>query len=112
MMGCALFAYLCANVGVKLYLRQLNQAVVNALEESIDQEVLCEVLVQVVDLEDMHAAVSRLLAFYILLHMTHSAAARFLHSSTFFMTHSAAARFLHSSCVFGWCESVCYIVRK
>jgi hypothetical protein len=79
----------------------------------VDQEVLCEVLVQAVDLEDMHAAVSRLLAFYILLHMTHSAAARFLHSSTFFMTHSAAARFLHStSCVFGWCESVCYIVRK
>ena len=112
-MGCALFAYLCANVGVKLYLRQLNHAVVNALEESIDQEVLCEVLVQAVDLEDMHAAVSRLLAFYILLHMTHSAAARFLHSSTFFMTHSAAARFLQStSCVFGWCESVCYIVRK
>ena len=48
---------------------------------------------QAVDLEDMHAAVSRLLAFYILLHMTHSVAARFLHSSTFFMTHSAAARF-------------------
>ena len=38
MMGCALFAYLCANVGVKLYLRQLNQAVVNAFQESIDQE--------------------------------------------------------------------------
>ena len=85
MMGCALFAYLCANVGVKLYLRQLNQAVVNALEESIDQEVLCEVLVQAVDLKDMHAAVW-------LIHpahkLTHSAAARFLSHRTHTQNHS------------------------
>jgi hypothetical protein len=25
MMGCTLFAYLCDNVGIKLYLRQLNR---------------------------------------------------------------------------------------
>jgi len=81
MMGCALFAYLCANVGVKLYLRQLNQAVVNASEESTRKFCarclckrwiwkICTRLFRGCSLFTFFCTwrTRRLLAFYILLH--------------------------------------------
>jgi hypothetical protein len=68
---------MCANVGVKLYPRQLNQAVVDVREESIDQEVLSKVFVEAVDLKDMYEAVSSIHPDH---KMTHSVADRFLNN--------------------------------
>jgi len=48
---CALLTYLCSHVGVKAHLEQLTRSAEVALEESITEEVLREVLVQVVDLK-------------------------------------------------------------
>ncbi len=85
MMGCALFAYMCANVDVKVYPRQLNQAVVDVLEESIDQEVLSEVFVETVDLKDMYETVWPIHPDH---KLTHSVADRFLNNHTHPHNHS------------------------